>query len=84
MINLQHVNSAAMQTERWRLKWDRTELCLYSGKFVCATLTAITAHVLVQPKIIGPEIDERRTNKGLSEECLESSCGRLKLYISTQ
>ena len=26
-----------MQTERWRLKCDKTELGMYSGKFVCAT-----------------------------------------------
>ena len=31
-----------------------------------------------------PEIDERRAKKRLSEERLESSCGRMKRHISTQ
>ena len=33
-----------MQTKRWRLRGDKTEVGVYFGKFVCA-LAGITAQV---------------------------------------
>ena len=64
-----------MQTKWWRLKGDRTELGVYSGKFVCAPGRHDSTNIAPN---MGPEIDERRAKKRLSEERLESSCGRMK------
>ena len=55
-------------------KGDRIEVGVNSGKLVCPCRQCGTS---IAPNM-GPEIDERRAKKRLSEERLESSCGRMK------
>ena len=58
-----------MQTEQWRLKWDRAGLGVrYVLWQICVPLQALQQKY--SPKI-GPEIDERVEKKRLSEERLD-------------
>ena len=64
-----------MQTKWWCFKLDKTELGVYSCKIVWFTLAAITTQ---QEPLNGPEIDERRAKKRLSDESSEEW---IKCYI---
>ena len=54
-------NSAVMQIEWWRLKWDRTELGIYSGKIRVSTTSACHYNITFIHKFSlkrGNEIDK--------------------------
>ena len=59
-----------MQTDRLRLKWDRTKLGEYSGKFVCAPYWLPLQHKY-SPKI-GSEISEIKSIEKIVRKVLKS------------